>query len=132
MRKFLMAGLLGILLMAAGGEAIASLHQAPAGGKTVTVDMKEFQFIPNQITVDRGRITFQVRNNGELPHVLQITGAEVDTHIALLPGGATTWDILLTTPGEYILVCPIPTHPEQGLLSKRIVRFSLTHRYWFG
>jgi uncharacterized cupredoxin-like copper-binding protein len=122
MQKLLMTSLIGMLLMGFAREAIGFLHQAPAGGKTVTVDMKEFQFIPNQITVDRGRITFEVRNNGELPHVLQITGAEVDTHIALLPGGATTWDILLTTPGEYILVCPIPTHPEQGMRGSLVVQ----------
>jgi plastocyanin len=122
MTKLLLAGLLGALLIGPSRETVGFVHRAPAGGKMVTVDMKEFRFIPSQITVDQGRITFEVRNSGDLPHVFQITGAGVDTHIALLPGGATTWDVLLTTPGEYILSCPIPTHPEQGMQGRIVVR----------
>jgi uncharacterized cupredoxin-like copper-binding protein len=86
------------------------------------VDMKDFRFIPSQITVERGRVTFEVRNSGELPHVFQITGGGVDTHIALLPGGATGLDVSLTRPGEYTLICPIPTHPEQGMQGRIVVR----------
>ncbi len=122
MTKLLMAGLLGALLIGFSRETMGFVHRPPAGGKMVTVDMKEFRFIPSQITVDQGRITFEVRNSGELPHVFQIIGAGVDTHIALLPGGATTWDVLLTTPGEYTLICPIPTHPEQGMRGRIVVR----------
>ena len=122
MQKFLMTSLIGILLMGSAREAIASLHEATASGKTVTVDMKEFRFVPRQITVDRGRITFEVRNRGELPHVFQVTGGAVDTHIGLLPGGEATLDVLFVTPGEYTLVCPIPTHPEQGMQGSIVVR----------
>ena len=122
MQKLLMASLLDILLMGAVGGAEGFLHKAPAGAKTVAVDMKEFRFVPRQITVDRGRITFEVRNSGELPHVFQVTGAAVDTHIGLLPGGETTLDVLFTIPGEYTLVCPIPTHPEQGMQGSIVVR----------
>ena len=43
--------------------------------------------MPGQPTVDQGRITFEVHSRGALPHVFQVTGAGIDTHIALLPGG---------------------------------------------
>ena len=122
MQKFLMTSLIGMLLMGSGRGAIGFLHQAPAGGKTVTVDMKEFRFIPSQITVERGRVTFEVRNSGDLPHVFQVTGPGVDTHIALLPEGAATLDVPLTMPGKYTLICPIPTHPEQGMRGSIVVR----------
>ena len=122
MTKLLLAGLLVALLIGSSRETMGFVHKAPAGGNMVTVDMKEFRFIPSQITVDQGRITFEVRNSGDLPHVFQIIGAGVDTHIALLPGGATTWDVLLTMPGEYTLICPIPTHPEQGMRGRIVVR----------
>jgi uncharacterized cupredoxin-like copper-binding protein len=97
-------------------------HQAPSGGKTVTVEMKEFRFIPSRIKVDRGRVTFEVQNRGEIPHVFQITGAGIDTHIALLPGGATTLDVTLKTPGEYTLTCPMPMHLEEGMHGSLVVR----------
>jgi uncharacterized cupredoxin-like copper-binding protein len=97
-------------------------HQAPSGGKTVTVEMKEFRFIPSRIKVDRGRVTFEVQNRGEIPHVFQITGAGIDTHIALLPGGATTLDVTLKTPGEYTLTCPMPMHSEAGMHGSLVVR----------
>ena len=122
MQKLLSASLLGILLMGSARGVFGLLHKAPAGDKTVTVDMKEFRFVPGQITVGRGRITFEVRNSGELPHIFQVTGARVDTHIALLPGGETTLEVLFTTPGEFTLICPIPTHPEQGTQGSIVVR----------
>lgn len=122
MQKLLMTSLIGILLMGSGRGAIGFFHKAPAGGETVMVDMKEFRFIPSQITVERGQVTFEVRNSGDLPHVFQVTGPGVDTHIALLPEGATTLDVPFTMPGEYTLICPIPTHPEQGMQGRIVVR----------
>jgi plastocyanin len=122
MQKLLLTSLIGILLMGSGRGAIGFLHQAPPGSEMVTVDMKEFRFIPSQITVEPGRVTFEVRNSGQLPHVFQITGPGVDTHIALLPEGTTTLDVPLTRPGEYTLICPIPTHPEQGMRGRIVVR----------
>jgi len=122
MQKLLLTSLIGILLMGSGRGASGFLHQAPAGGKTVTVDMKEFRFIPSQLTVERGRVTFEVRNSGQLPHVFQVTGPGVDTHIALLPEGADTLEVPLSMPGEYTLICPIPTHPEQGMRGSIVVR----------
>jgi uncharacterized cupredoxin-like copper-binding protein len=97
-------------------------HRAPSGGKAVTVEMREFRFIPSRIMVDRGRVTFDVQNRGEIPHVFQIIGAGIDTHIALLPGGATALDVALTTPGEYTLICPIPRHSEEGMHGSLVVR----------
>lgn len=108
--------------MGFGWGAIRFFYKAPAGSQTVLVEMKEFRFVPGQLEVDRGRITFDVRNSGEIPHVFQVTGAGVDTHIALLPGGETPLEVPLTTPGTYTLICPIPTHPEQGMKGSIVVR----------
>lgn len=122
MQKLLITSLIGMLLMGSGRGASGFLHQAPTGGKTVAVDMKEFRFIPSQITVEPGRVTFEVRNSGDLPHVFQLMGPGVDTHIGLLPEGAATLDVRLSMPGEYTLICPIPTHPEQGMHGRIVVR----------
>jgi plastocyanin len=122
MQTLLITSLIGILLMGSGREASGFLLQAPAGGTTVAVDMKEFRFIPSQLTVERGRVTFEVRNSGQLPHVFQVTGPGVDTHIALLPEAADTLEVPLSMPGEYTLICPIPTHPEQGMRGRIVVR----------
>lgn len=122
MQTLLMTSLIGMLLMGSSGGVMGFRHIAPAGGKTLTVDMQEFRFMPSQITVDRGRVTFEVRNSGELPHVFQVTGPGVDTHIGLLPKGTTTLDVPLTRPGEYTLICPIPMHPEQGMRGSIVVR----------
>lgn len=122
MKQRLLAILLGIVLIGSGQGAHGFFHKAPASRKTVAVEMKEFRFVPNQITVDAGRITFEIRNSGALSHVFQITGPGVDTHIALLPDASTTFDVLLTTPGAYTLICPIPMHPEGGMLGSILVR----------
>jgi plastocyanin len=122
MQTLLITSLIGILLMGSGREDSGFLLQAPAGGTTVAVDMKEFRFIPSQLTVERGRVTFEVRNSGQLPHVFQVTGPGVDTHIALLPEAADTLEVPLSMPGEYTLICPIPTHPEHGMRGRIVVR----------
>lgn len=122
MRKLLMAGLLAAPLIGSSTDAIGFVHKAPAGRKTIMVEMQEFRFIPNQIVVERGRITFEVRNRGEIPHVFQVTGPGVDTHIGLLPGGATSLALVFITPGTYTLICPIPMHPEQGMQGSVMVR----------
>jgi uncharacterized cupredoxin-like copper-binding protein len=109
-------------LVASVNATSGFFHQAPSGGKTVTVAMKEFRFIPSRVRVDRGRVRFEVQNRGKIPHVLQIIGVGIDTHIALLPGGATTLDVTLTTPGEYALTCPMPMHAEQGMHGSLVVR----------
>lgn len=103
-------------------ETIGFVHQAPAHGTTVVVEMQEFRFIPNQITVERGHITFEVRNKGDLPHVFQVTGLTVERHIALLPGGSATLEVSLTTPGMYTLIGPIPLHPEEGMPGRLVMR----------
>jgi uncharacterized cupredoxin-like copper-binding protein len=121
-QAFLRTSCVALLVIASSTGASGFLHQDPAGGETVTVDMKEFRFIPSQITVKRGRVMFEVRNSGQLPHVFQVTGPGVDTHIALLPEGAATLDVPLTTPGEYRLICPIPTHPELGMQGSILLR----------
>lgn len=47
MQTLLMTSLIGMLLMGSGRGAMGFRHIAPAGGKTVTVDMQEFQFMPS-------------------------------------------------------------------------------------
>ena len=122
MRRRMMVSLCAITLVVSVNATSGFFHQAPSGVKTVTVQMKEFRFIPSRIMVDRGRVTFEVQNSGEIPHVFQIIGAEIDTHIALLPGGTTTLDVPFTTPGEYKLICPMPMHPEEGMHGSIVVR----------
>ena len=122
MRRRILVSFFGMTLVVSVNATSGFFHQAPSGVKTVTVEMKEFRFIPSRIMVDRGRVTFEVQNSGEIPHVFQITGAEIDTHIALLPWGTTTLDVSLTTPGEYKLICPIPRHSEEGMHGSIVVR----------
>lgn len=122
MKRRLLVILLGIVLTGCGEGAHGFFHKAPASRKTVAIEMKEFRFVPNQITIDAGRITFDIRNSGALPHVFQITGPGVDTHIALLPDASTTFDVLLTTPGTYTLICPLPMHPEEGMQGSILLR----------
>jgi plastocyanin len=115
MKGRLLASLFGIVLIGFGQGAHGFFHKAPASRKLIAVEMKEFRFIPDRITIDAGRINFTIRNSGVILHVFQITGPGVNTHIALPPDTSTTVDVLLSVPGEYTLICPIPAHPEEGM-----------------
>jgi uncharacterized cupredoxin-like copper-binding protein len=122
MKRLALVSFLGLTLTGLGNEAIGVLGHAAAGSETVMVEMKEFRFVPSRITVDRGQVTFTVHNRGELPHVFQVTGAGVDAHIGLPPGGEMRLDVLLAMPGEYSLICPIPMHLEQGMRGSIVVQ----------
>jgi plastocyanin len=86
--------------------------QAPSGGgDTVTVDMKDIQFVPKDITVEAGT-TITWTNSDQVPHTVTKEGG---------PGGdfdsgniepGDTYELTVDVPGKVDYVCTI--HPGQA------------------
>lgn len=103
---------------------------APAAAARIGVTLKEYSVAPSPAVGKAGRVTFNVRNSGTIPHefvVLRtakpagnlLKGAEADEagnvgEIGdLQPGQAKTLSLPLK-PGHYALICNLPGHYKAG------------------
>jgi uncharacterized cupredoxin-like copper-binding protein len=120
----------GLALAACGGEEGAETIAAPetttegatgatgATGEAQEVDVSETEFAidPANPEARAGTVTFNVTNDGELPHNLEVEGSGVEEELEqdLQPGdsGELTVDL---EPGTYQLYCPVGDHAEQGM-----------------
>lgn len=99
---------------------------SPAGA--VTVSMKEYIFIPENLEVKRGT-TLNVKNDGQIGHNLTIEkssdpdkpGPELAATSTFLPGKAEKLTVDLQ-PGKYSFVCTVPGHRDQGMRGRIAVK----------
>jgi uncharacterized cupredoxin-like copper-binding protein len=89
---------------------------AQGGGETVDVSETDFAIDPADPTVNAGTVTFDITNDGEVVHNLEVEGNGVEEALEqdLQPGqsGELTVDL---EPGTYEWYCPVGDHAEQGM-----------------
>jgi plastocyanin len=105
----------------AGATATATQAQetAPAGGgggETVDMSLTDFALNPANPTVQAGSVTFNVTNDGQAPHALEVEGpgGEVETE-TLSGGGSEKLTVDLNEPGSYVIYCPVGNHRQMGM-----------------
>ena len=116
-----------------GGERVAETTPAPAATPTATtstqpaippaapgaaattvkVSEAEFKIALGSTTLKAGKITFDVKNDGKIPHDLAIKGMSEKTKL-IQPGGSATLKVTLQ-PGSYVLYCSVPGHEAAGM-----------------
>jgi uncharacterized cupredoxin-like copper-binding protein len=119
----------------AGETQTQTQTEAPAAGPTtVNSILTEWAIEVDQATVPAGEVTFVVENAGVVPHELKVVRAdvahdalpvengvvpateyEVVALVAEFPGGRTATETFTLEAGEYILICNIPAHYQQGM-----------------
>jgi uncharacterized cupredoxin-like copper-binding protein len=103
-----------------GGEATqASTTAGGGGGASQTVDMTavDYKFNPSDTTVNSGNVTFNLKNDGQQPHSLEIedvNGQDQELEGDVSPGQSGTLKVNLP-PGKYEFYCPVPGHKEMGM-----------------
>jgi uncharacterized cupredoxin-like copper-binding protein len=104
-----------------GDSTGAAEQSAPAatggGGETVRLSASEFKFTPSDPAVKKtGTVTFEVKNDGETDHALEVEGpngeAETETIAA---GQSAKLTVDLSKAGRYEMYCPIGNHRDQGM-----------------
>ena len=105
------------------GDEGAATTEAPAetGGGETSVEMTEFEFIPNDLSVSAGD-TLALENTGQIPHNLTIVegtnpeagGAELAASDDI-DGGGSGELLVDVEPGDYSILCTIPGHAEDGM-----------------
>jgi uncharacterized cupredoxin-like copper-binding protein len=86
-------------------------------GETVPVSETDFKLTPADPTVKAGTVTFEVSNDGQTTHNLEVEGpnGEQELDQDLAPGDSGTLEVDLSKPGTYEWYCPVDSHKEMGM-----------------
>ena len=94
----------------------ATSTPAAAGGGTVALGESEFKITPKDATAKAGKVTIDVKNDGQIVHNLNVEGngiAEKKT-ADLQPGSSGKLTVNLK-PGKYEMYCSIDGHRASGM-----------------
>lgn len=99
--------------------ASSSSTAAQAGGASSNVDISEtdFKLNPSDPKVKSGQVTFNVSNDGQTVHSLEVEGPNGDQELQsdLSPGQKGVLSMDLSKPGKYEFYCPVGNHKQLGM-----------------
>ena len=101
--------------------------EAPAGEKgslAIPVTEKEYSIrLAGGNTLDAGIVTFNVKNEGKIPHDLAIEGSGGDKKTPLIdPGKSGELEIEVVSGDDYTLYCSVPGHEQLGMKTEVTVK----------
>ena len=124
-RRTLATAALLLLLLVGGALALTRGQDAPtpARGGSIDVRLTDFRYHPQRISAEPGPLTFELRNEGRLPHNFRLlrNGNEV-VQIRTLKPGATASVVRRVRAGTYRFLCPLQNHAELGMYGSLVVR----------
>jgi uncharacterized cupredoxin-like copper-binding protein len=109
------------------GEHVAQATTATTAtgqGTTVQVTESEFKIVLASTQLKAGQLTFDVKNDGKIPHDVAIAGTSDRTKL-IPPGSSATLTVTLK-PGNYELYCTVAGHKAAGMDTKITVLASTT------
>jgi uncharacterized cupredoxin-like copper-binding protein len=95
-----------------------------AGAGTVDLTATDFKFDPADPTVKAGNVTFNLKNDGQVQHSLEIedvNGEDKEIEGDVSPGSDGTLTVDLK-PGTYEFYCPVDSHKEMGMTGEITVK----------
>jgi len=102
-----------------GSSDGSSSTAAQAGGAASNVDISEtdFKLNPSDPKVKSGQVTFNVSNDGQTVHSLEVEGPNGDQELQsdLSPGQKGVLIVDLSKPGKYEFYCPVGNHKQLGM-----------------
>jgi plastocyanin len=111
-------------MAATATEANGAADATGAAGETVDVTMTDFEFDPSDPTVKPGEVTFDVTNDGETLHNMEVEGPSDKAELPedLQPGDRDEFSVDLSEPGTYRFYCPVGNHEDLGMVGEVTVR----------
>jgi plastocyanin len=105
---------------AAGSETTAATQTTGTGQAVQSVSVSEVDYkirLP-ETTLKAGKYSFEVQNQGKVPHNLVIKGTGVDEATSDLAPGVSESLTVELKPGSYEFYCSIPGHKQLGMDQK--------------
>jgi uncharacterized cupredoxin-like copper-binding protein len=104
----------------------ASTTSGGGGGAGGTVDLTatDFKFDPSEPSVKSGEVSFNLKNDGQTTHSLEIedvNGEDVELEGDVSPGQSGTLKANLA-PGTYEFYCPVDSHKDMGMTGEITVK----------
>jgi uncharacterized cupredoxin-like copper-binding protein len=94
------------------------------GGNTVDLTATDFKFDPSEPSVKSGNVTFNLKNDGQVTHSLEIedvNGEDKELEGDVSPGSNGTLAVNLK-PGTYEFYCPVDNHRDMGMTGEITVK----------
>ena len=107
-----------------GGAATSGGAAASGPGGTVDLSAADFKFTPSDPSVKSGEVTFNLKNDGQTTHSLEIedvNGQDKELEGNVSPGQSGTLKVDLA-PGTYEFYCPVDGHRQLGMEGKITVQ----------
>jgi uncharacterized cupredoxin-like copper-binding protein len=85
--------------------------------RSTTVDVSEVEFkikLP-KTSLPAGSYTFDVKNDGKIPHDLVVNGSGVNEKTPLIDAGKSSSLKVDLKPGTYDVYCSVPGHKQAGM-----------------
>jgi plastocyanin len=92
------------------------------GAKAATISETEFKLTPSTANVGSGAVTVTAKNDGSIPHTLEVEGNGVEKKTGMIQAGSSAALKLNLKPGTYEMYCTIPGHKQSGMLGKVVVK----------
>jgi plastocyanin len=89
--------------------------------KTLTVQLSNYKFTPNTLTVASGTaVTLDLQNTASaMPHNFSLDAWSVSVNVS--PGQSATTSFTPNAPGTYYFYCNVPGHAQLGMVGRLIV-----------
>jgi uncharacterized cupredoxin-like copper-binding protein len=97
---------------------------AAGAGATVDLTATDFKFDPSEPSVKAGNVTFNLKNDGQVTHSLEIedvNGEDKELEGEVSPGSNGTLTVDLK-PGTYEFYCPVDSHKQMGMTGEITVK----------
>ncbi len=106
-----------IALIAAGALTGAMTAHRPNRPTPVAAILSEWTVRLSEAAVPAGQVTFNVTNNGSIPHAFEIEGKGTERKTPLIQPGESAVLTLTLDPGTYEIYCPVgqDSHRKLGM-----------------
>jgi uncharacterized cupredoxin-like copper-binding protein len=93
----------------------AKTTAAAGGAGTVAIGETEYKLNPSKPTAKAGNVTFDVKNDGQIVHNLEVEGNGVEKKTADIQPGSNGKITVNLKPGTYKIYCAIDGHKDLGM-----------------
>jgi uncharacterized cupredoxin-like copper-binding protein len=90
---------------------------AQDAGSNVDLSATDFKFSPADPSTKAGQVTFNVSNDGQTVHNLEVEGPNGEQELSsdLSAGQSGTLTVDMSKPGTYEFYCPVGDHRQLGM-----------------